>query len=112
MDTFRGARQVVSLPAEALRRRGLPGADVPTGPCPSTPRGERRDHAALRHGQVHGAAQALDRRTHRRLAEPLPAPELGLGVPEPKRPSIPPVGVGSTDAAKALPFIHMILDGL
>ncbi len=48
----------VSLPAEALRRRGLAGAEVPTGPYPCLPRGERRDRAALRHGQVRGAAQA------------------------------------------------------
>jgi hypothetical protein len=55
---------------------------------------------------------APNRRTHHRLTEPLPAPEQGLGVPEPKRPRNPPVGVGSTDAAKALLFINMIFDGL
>jgi transposase len=55
---------------------------------------------------------APNRRTHHRLAEPLPAPEKGLGVPQAKRHHPPPLGVGSTDAAKALPFIEMILDGL
>jgi transposase len=55
---------------------------------------------------------APNRRTHHRLAEPLPAPEQGLGMPEPKRHRLPPLGVGSTDAAKALPFINMILDRL
>ena len=33
-------------------------------------------------------------------------------MPEPKRHRLPPLGVGSTDAAKALPFIHLILDRL
>jgi hypothetical protein len=51
-------------------------------------------------------------RTHHRLAEPLPAPKQGLGMPEPKRHRLPPLGVGSSDAAKALPFMNMILDGL
>ncbi len=55
---------------------------------------------------------APNRRTHHRLTEPLPAPEQGLGMPEPKRHRLPPLGVGSTDAAKALPFIEMILGGL
>jgi hypothetical protein len=55
---------------------------------------------------------APNRRTHHSLAEPLPAPEQGLGMPEPKRHRLPPLGVGSTDAAKALPFINMILEGL
>jgi hypothetical protein len=35
-----------------------------------------------------------------------------LGMPEPKRHRLPPLGVGSTDAAKALPFINMILNRL
>jgi hypothetical protein len=51
-------------------------------------------------------------RTYHRLAEPQPAPEQGLGVPEPKRHRLPPLGVGSSDAAKALPFMNMILDEL
>ncbi len=55
---------------------------------------------------------APNRRTHHRLAEPLPAPEQGLAVPEPKRPRLPPLGVGSNDAAKAPLFIVMILDGV
>jgi hypothetical protein len=55
---------------------------------------------------------APNRRTQHRLAEPLPAPEQGLGVPEPKRPGLPALGVGSTDAAKALPSMDMMLDGL
>ena len=55
---------------------------------------------------------APNRRTHHRLAEPLPAPEQGLGMPEPKRHRLPPLGVGSTDTAKDLPFINMILDRL
>ena len=63
----------VSLPAEALRRRGLPGAEVPTGPGPCLPRGERRDRAALRHGQVRGAAQARSAQ----CPEPSNAPSPG-----------------------------------
>jgi hypothetical protein len=55
---------------------------------------------------------APNRRTHHRLAEPLPAPEQGLGVPEPKRPRLPALGVGSIYAAKALTVIDMILDRL
>ena len=51
-------------------------------------------------------------RTYHRLAEPQPAPEQGLGVPEPKRHRLPPLGVGLSDAAKALPFMNMILDEL
>ena len=54
---------------------------------------------------------APNRRTHHRLAEPLPAPEQGLGVPEPKRPRLPALGVGSIDAAKALPVMDMVLGG-
>jgi hypothetical protein len=55
---------------------------------------------------------APNRRTHHRMAEPLPAPEQGLAMPEPKRPRLLPLGVGSNDDAKALPFIDVILDGL
>jgi hypothetical protein len=51
-------------------------------------------------------------RTYHRLAEPLPAPVQGLGMPEPKRHRLPPLGVGSSDAAKALPFMNMIFDEL
>ena len=53
---------------------------------------------------------APNRRTHHRLAEPLPAPEQGLGMPEPKRHRLPPVGVDSTDAAKVdLPLSNRTL---
>ena len=52
--------------------------------------------------QVRGAAQALDRGTHDRLAQPLPTSEQGLGVPEPQCAGIPALGVSSADDAKAM----------
>jgi hypothetical protein len=55
---------------------------------------------------------APNRQTLHCLAEPLPAPEQRLAMPEAKRHRLPPLGVGSTDAAKALPFINMILNEL
>ena len=68
--------------------------------------------AALRHRQVHRAAKALDRGTHHRVAEPMPTPEQGLGVPQPQRTGIPALGVSSTDAATPLQKLKMILDRL
>ena len=62
--------------------------------------------------QVRRAAQALDRGTHHRVAEPLPTPGKGLGVPQPKRAGIPAVGISSAHAAKALQRLKMILDRL
>lgn len=53
-----------------------------------------------------------DRRTHHRLVEPVPTAEQGLGMPEPKRPGVPPLGVSSTDAATVLPKHGMVLDRL
>jgi hypothetical protein len=55
---------------------------------------------------------APNRRTHHRLAAPLPAPEQGLGVPELKRLCLSSPGVGSSDAAKALPLINVMFDRL
>src|SRR6201995_5629715 len=44
---------------------------------------------ALRQRQIRRATQALDRRAHHRLAEPMPTPEQRLGVSQPKRAGIP-----------------------
>ena len=79
---------------------------------PRLPHRECRDRAAVRHRQVRGFAQALDRGAHHRLVEPLPAPQQRLGMPQSKRHGVPPLGVSSTDAAKALPGQKMILDRL
>ena len=37
--------------------------------------------STLRHRQIRRAAQAVDRRTHHRVAQPMPPARQGLGVP-------------------------------
>ena len=59
-----------------------------------------------------GVAEALDRGAHDRLAQPVPALEQGLGVPEPERARIPPLGVNPADAATPSSKPNMILDRL
>jgi len=76
------------------------------------PRGERRDRKAMRYWKVRGAAKALGRRAHHRLAQPMPPPEQRLGVPEPQRTRVPPLGVSAADAATPLPEQAKILDRL
>ena len=39
-------------------------------------------------------------------------PQQGLGMPEPKRARVPPLGVSAADAATHLPNLMMILDRL
>ena len=56
--------------------------------------------------------EALDRRTHHRLAQSLPPARQGLGVHEPQRPRLPALGIDPPDAAKALSENNMIPDGL
>jgi hypothetical protein len=46
------------------------------------------------------------------MAEPLSPSEQGLGVPEPKRPCFPTLGIRQADGAKALSKQRMILDQL
>ena len=65
----------------------------------------------MRHGKVRGAAEALDRGAHHRLAEPLPPPEQGLGVPQPQRTGIPLLGIDPANATKALLTPTTILNG-
>jgi hypothetical protein len=63
-------------------------------------------------GSLAASAQALDRGTHDRLAQPMPPPQQGLGVPEPKRTRVSPLGFSAADAATPLPNLTMILDRL
>jgi hypothetical protein len=97
----------LSVPDEALRGCGLPGAEVSAGRSSGLPRGEHRDRAAVRRGKVRGVAEALDRREDNRLVEPMPTPQQGLGVPQPKRPGIPALGVSAIDATTPLPVPDM-----
>ena len=53
-------------------------------------------------GKVRRAAQALDRRTHHRLAQPMSPAGQGLGVPQPQRACLPALGVHPADGPKAL----------
>ena len=68
---------------------------------------KRSDRKGLRR-----AAQALDRRTHHRLAQPLPPPRQGLGVPQPQGPRLPAPRLHPPHAAKALSENIMIPDRL
>jgi hypothetical protein len=81
-------------------------------PCPNLPKGKRQDRVPLQQRQVRGVTQGLDSRTYHRLAEPLSAPEQELRLPEPKRLCLSSLGIGSTDAAKAQPFVNMIFEGI
>ena len=51
---------------------------------------------------VFDLTQTLGGRAHHRLAEPVPPPGKGLGMPEPQRTSIPTQGLCSPDAERAL----------
>src|ERR1700733_5025949 len=101
----------VSISAEALCRQRLPRAAVPARPEAGLRADQRGDSETVRYGQVRGVAKTLDRRENDRLAQPVPPPGKGLGVPEPKRLGIPTLGVGSADGPKALSEQQMIPDG-
>ena len=66
-------------------------------PCLETEIVKRPDQAK---GFV--VARALDRRTHDRLAQPLPPPRQGLGKSQPQRPRVLETRIHPPNAAKAL----------
>ena len=49
--------------------------------------------------------------THYRLAQPMPPPQQGLGMPEPKRTRVPPMGVSAADAGNCSPWLGRALVG-
>ena len=91
---------------------GYQGPKFQAGLRTGLPPGQRRDRQAIRRRQVRRAAEALDRRAHHRLAQPLPPAGQGLGVPEPQRACLPALGIHPADAAKAMSKPGMIPDGL
>src|SRR6516225_5896832 len=58
------------------------------------------------------SAQALDRRTHPRLAWPLPQTRQGLGMPQPQGARLPPPRLHPPHAAKAMQSCMMFPDRL
>jgi hypothetical protein len=58
--------------------------------------------APRRRGRLHDRAQALDRRTHHRLAQSLSAPCQGLGVPQPQGARVLAPRIDSPHAQKAM----------
>jgi hypothetical protein len=73
---------------------------------------QRRDRQTVRPRQVRRLAEALDRRTHHRVAEPMPQVGQGLGADGPERARVSTLGIGQADGAKALPGKDMIWDRL
>ncbi len=70
------------------------------------------DRHALRHRQVRGATQAVDRRAYNRLAQPVSPTGQRPGMSQPQRARIPTLGVRPDDGTKALSERHMISDRL
>src|SRR5260370_18100043 len=98
-----------SITAEALRRRRLSGADLSVRRSQNPPANRRGDRQALRYRKgLCGLAQAMDRRTHHRLAQPLPPLGQGLGVPQPKGLGVLAPRLNPPHADKALPEKTMI----
>ena len=78
----------LSVPDQALCRRRLPGTGVPERGETDSGARQRRDRQAIGSShRVRRTAQALDRRTHLRLARPLPTTGQGLGNVSTTRPS-------------------------
>ena len=79
----------LSVPDQALCRRWLPGTGVPERGETNSGARQRRDRQAIGSSQQGFVAlpQALDRRTHLRLARPLPTTRQGLGTSPTTRPS-------------------------
>src|SRR6266404_574908 len=102
-----------SIPAEALCRRRLSRADLSVRRSQNPPANRRGDRQALRYRKgLCGLAQAMDRRTHHRLAQPLPPFGQGLGVPQPKGIGVLAPRLNPLHAAKALSKNIMIPDRL
>ena len=88
---------------QALCRRRLPGAGVPERDQTDFGAPQRRDRQAV--GSSHTlrrAPKALDRRTHIRLARPLPTTGQGLGMPQPQGARLPPPRFNPSHAAKTM----------
>jgi hypothetical protein len=62
--------------------------------------------------RLHRAAQALDRRTHLRLARPLPTTGQGLGMPQPQGARLPAPRLHPLHAAKTMQSRMMFSDRL
>src|ERR1700694_5584909 len=102
-----------SIPAEALCRRWLLRTDLSVRRSQNPPANRRGDRQALRYRKgLSGLAQAMDRRTHHRLAQPLPPLGQGLGVPQPKGLSVLAPRLNPPHAEKALSKKSMIPDRL
>src|SRR4051794_41153472 len=94
------------MPTVAIRDPNPAGAEA-------RPQSDQRgNREAVRPGQIHRAAQALDRRTVDWLAQPVPPPGQRLGMSQPERSGISTLGVHPADAQKALSDHNMIPDGL
>jgi hypothetical protein len=97
----------------ALCRRRLSGADLSVCPSQNPPANRPGDRQALRYRKgLCGLAQAMDRRTHHRVAQPLPPLGQGLGVPQPKGLGILAPRLYPPHAEKALSKKSMIPDRL
>src|SRR6202040_3370834 len=76
-------------------------------------RPQNRNRQALRSSErVRAVAKALDRRTHDRLAQPLPPLGQGLGKSKSQRSCFPQTRVHSPHAAKAMQSLMKSPDGL
>ena len=103
----------VSIPCEAVCRQRLSRADLRqrARQNPALPR--NRNRQTTRSGKrLRAVAQALDRRTHDRLAQPLPPPRQGLGKSQPQRPRVLETRIHPPNAAKALQSMTKSWDGL
>src|SRR5271166_2543348 len=73
----------VSLSQDAVRRRRISRAPIRQGTGKGSSASGRRNRQAIRRrNRLQDRTQTLDRRTHHRLAQPLPTPRQGLGEPQ------------------------------
>src|SRR5208282_6135023 len=101
----------VSVPAQALCRRRLPGAGVPQVRQSRAVTSAGGDRQAL--GSSHGLrrlAQTLGGGKNAGLAEPLPPPGQGLGEPQSQGTGISADGVHPPHGQEAMPGLAMFPD--
>ena len=93
----------VSIPCEAVCRQRLSRADFWQRARQNPTLSRNRNRQTIRSSErVRAATQALDRRTHDCVAQPLPPPRQGLGKSQPQRPRVLETRVHPPHAAKAL----------
>jgi hypothetical protein len=93
----------VSIPSKADCRQRLSRADFCERPRGNPASSQNRNHQTIRPRQRLGAAtQALDRRAHDRLAQPLSPSRQGLGKSQPQWPRLLETRLHPPHAAKAL----------